>query len=125
LDTKNQKLGKNRNSSVLNLLQIQGTSNPPTNGRVQPAWPSLTTGIDYAGPVSLQLGSPRSKTVTKCYIAIFVCFVTKAIHIEVVTSLTTEAFIAALRRFIARIGKPRTISSDNGTNVHGAANQLH
>jgi hypothetical protein len=43
----------------------------------------------------------------------------------VVTSLTTEAFLAALRRFIARRGKPRTIYSDNGTNFQGAANQLH
>ena len=50
---------------------------------------------------------------------------TKAVHIEVVTSLTTEAFLAALRRFIARRGKPRTIYSDNGTNFQGAANELH
>ena len=59
------------------------------------------------------------------YIAIFVCFATKAIHIEVVTSLSTEAFLAALRRFIARRGRPRAIHSDNGTNFHGAANELH
>jgi hypothetical protein len=57
--------------------------------------------------------------------AIFVCFVTKAVHIEVVTSLTTDAFLAALRRFIARRGKPKTIYSDNGTNFQGAANQLY
>jgi hypothetical protein len=93
--------------------------------RVRHARPFLTTGIDYAGPVSLRLGPPRSKTVTKGYIAIFVCFVTKAVHIEVVTSLTTEAFIVALRRFIARSGKQKTITSDNGTNFQGAANQLH
>jgi transposase InsO family protein len=55
--------------------------------------------------------------------AFFFCFATRAIHIEVVTSLTTEAFLAALRRFIARRGKPRTIYSD-GT-FQGAANQLH
>jgi hypothetical protein len=71
------------------------------------------------------LGTTRSKPVTKGYIAIFVCFATKAVHIELVTSLTTEAFIAALRRFIARRGKPRTIYSDDGTNFQGAANQLH
>jgi hypothetical protein len=71
------------------------------------------------------LGTPRSKTIIKGYIAIFVCFVTKAIHIEVVTSLTIEAFLAALRRFIARWGKPKTIYSDNGTNFQGASNQLH
>jgi len=92
--------------------------------RVQPSRPFLTTGVDYAGPISLRLGPPRSKTITKGYIAIFVCFVTKAVHIEVVTSLTTEAFLAALRRFIARRGKPRTICSDNGTNFQGAANEL-
>ena len=96
---------------------------PPT--RVQPARPFLTTGVDYAGPISLRLGSPRSKVLTKGYIVIFVCFVIKAIHIEVVTSLTTEAFLAALRRFIARRGRPRTIYSDNGTNFRGASNQMH
>ena len=81
--------------------------------------------MDYAEPISLSLGPPRSKTITKDYIVIFVCFVTKAVHIEVVTSLSTEAFLAALRRFIARRGKPRTICSDNVTNFQGAANELH
>jgi hypothetical protein len=84
--------------------------------RVQPSRPFLTTGIDYAGPILLRLETTRSKTITKTYIAIFVCFVTKAVHIEVVTSLTTEAFLAALRCFIARRGKLKTIYSDNGTN---------
>jgi hypothetical protein len=93
--------------------------------RVQPSRPFLTSGFDYAGPIQLRLGTTCSKTITKGYIAIFVCFVTKTVHIEVVTSLTTEAFLAALRRFIARQGKPRTIYSDNGTNFQGAANQLH
>jgi hypothetical protein len=50
---------------------------------------------------------------------------TLGVHIETVTGLTTEAFIAALRWCIARRGKPRTIYSDNGTNFQGAANQLH
>jgi hypothetical protein len=101
--------------------QLMGELPPP---RVQPSRPFLTTGIDYAGPISLKLGTTRSKITTKGYIAIFVCFATKAIHIELVTSLTTEAFLAALRRFIARRGKPKTIYSDNGTNFQGAANQL-
>ena len=63
--------------------------------RIQPMRPFLTTGVDYAGPISLRLGPPHSKTITKGYIAIFVCFVTKAVHIEVVTSLSTEAFLAS------------------------------
>src|SRR5215510_14174456 len=93
--------------------------------RVQPARPFLTTGVDYARPVSIRLGSPRSKQISKGYIAIFVCFVTKATHIELVTSMSTEAFLAALRRFTARRGKPSIIYSDNGTTFQGAANQLH
>jgi hypothetical protein len=93
--------------------------------RVQPSRPFFTTGVDYAGPISLRLESTRRKTITKGYVAIFVCLGTKAVHIEVVTSLTTEAFFAALRRFIARRRKPRTVYSDNGTNFQVAANQLH
>jgi len=96
---------------------------PPS--RVRPSRPFLTTGVDYAGPILLRLGPTRSKTIVKGYIAIFVCLVTKAFHIEVVTSLTIEAFLAALRRFIARRGKPRTMYSDNDTNFQGASNELH
>ena len=102
--------------------QLMGELPPP---RVQYSRPFLTTGVDYDGLISLRLGTTRSKTITKGYIAIFVCFVTRAVHIEAVTSLTTEAFLAALRRFIARRGKPRTIYSDNCTNFQGASNELH
>ena len=56
----------------------------------------LSTGLQ-AGQISLSLGPTRSKSITKGYIAIFVCSVIKAVHIEVVTSLSTEAFQAALR----------------------------
>ena len=45
---------------------------------------------------------------------------TKAVHIEVVSDLTTEAFIGALKRFTARRGKPSNIYSDNATNFVGA-----
>jgi len=45
--------------------------------------------------------------------------VTQAVHIEVVTSLTNEAFLAVLRYFIARRGRLRVIYSNIGTNVHG------
>jgi len=56
------------------------------SARVQPSRPFLTTGIDYAGPISLRLGTIRIKTIIKDYIAIFVCFTTRAVHVEVVTS---------------------------------------
>ncbi|XP_043496357.1 uncharacterized protein LOC122520328 [Polistes fuscatus] len=49
---------------------------------------------------------------------------TKAVHLELVNDLTTEAFLAALRRFMARRGKCSDIYSDNATNFVGAANEL-
>ncbi|GFU02038.1 integrase catalytic domain-containing protein [Trichonephila clavipes] len=48
----------------------------------------------------------------------------KAIHLELVSDLTTEAFLAALKRFVARRGRPIEIHSDNGRNFVGANNEL-
>ena len=70
------------------------------------------------------MGTPLSKTKT-VYIAIFVCFSTEAVHIEVVKSLTPEAYLAALRNFLAHRGNPKTNYSDNGNNFQGAENELH
>ncbi|GBL82892.1 hypothetical protein AVEN_19938-1, partial [Araneus ventricosus] len=47
-----------------------------------------------------------------------------SVHLEIVNSCSTDAFIGALKRFIARRGKPSDIYSDNGTNFVGANNEL-
>ncbi|GFU51157.1 integrase catalytic domain-containing protein [Trichonephila clavipes] len=82
--------------------------------------PFFSCGIDYAGPVLIKCNKGRGTKSTKGYIALFVCLATKAVHIEAVGDLTTDSFIAALRRFCARRGAPRHIYSDNGTNFVGA-----
>lgn len=92
--------------------------------RVTPSSVFNISGVDYAGPFQVRHGSVRSKHIYKSYIAIFVCFATRAIHLEWVDDLTTESFIAALRIFIARRGCPQQIYSDNGRNFVGAAAQL-
>ena len=56
--------------------------------------------------------------------AVFVSLSVKAVHLEPVTELTTSAFIATLRRFIARRGIPSIMWSDNGTNFVGAAKEI-
>jgi len=61
---------------------------------------------------------------SKSYIALFVCFATRAIHLEVVSELSTSAFMAALRRFVGRRGIPHKICSDNATNFIGAKREL-
>lgn len=58
------------------------------------------------------------------WVCVFVCLIVKAKHLEVVTDLSTEVFIEALKRFIARRGKPKNIYSDNGTNFIGANNEI-
>ncbi|GFT36167.1 integrase catalytic domain-containing protein [Trichonephila clavipes] len=48
-----------------------------------------------------------------------------ALKKEAVTDLTTEAFIAALKRLCARRGRISTLMSDNATNFKGAAAELN
>ena len=60
----------------------------------------------------------------KRYGALFTCLVSRAVHIEVASSLESSSFIQALRRFIARRGPVREIRTDNGTNFVGARNEL-
>ena len=92
--------------------------------RITPSPPFSVTGIDYVGPFTLKRGHTRKPVLVKAYIALFVCFSTKAVHIEIVSDLTTEAFLAALKRFMARRGLPLEINSNNGTNFVGARNDL-
>nr|XP_012235935.1 PREDICTED: uncharacterized protein LOC105680081 [Linepithema humile] len=87
--------------------------------------PFTVTGIDYAGPFQMKESRRRGRVhVAKAYVAVFVCFSTRTVHLELVTALTTEAFLAALRRFVARKGICSQLYSDNATNFVGAAREL-
>lgn len=95
---------------------------PP--GRVTISRPFYHCGVDYAGPLMLRESRRRNARNIKAYVAIFVCFATKAVHIETVSDLTSDAFIGALKRFVSRRGKPAHIYSDNATTFVGAHRQL-
>lgn len=84
----------------------------------------MNSGVDYAGPLFLKTWKGRNARTYKAYIALFVCHSTSAIHIELVTDYTTEAFIAAYKRFTARRGICATLMSDCGTNLKGADTEL-
>ena len=84
----------------------------------------IVSGLDFAGPVTLKKGHTRKPVYIKAYIGVFICFATRSTHLEVVSDLTTDAFLACLRRFASRRGTPRTIYSDNGSNFKGARNRL-
>lgn len=85
--------------------------------------PFKHTGVDYAGPFSIHY-KLRGKRPTKVYLAVFVCFAVKAVHLEIVSDLTIEAFLGCLKRFVSRRGKPEQIYSDNATNFVGAKIEL-
>ena len=92
--------------------------------RVNPALCFLNTGMDYAGPISLKRGNPRKPTITKGYLALFICLATKAVHIEVVSDQKTNSLVAAIKRFIAHKGIPANMYTDNGPNFVGARHEL-
>ena len=85
------------------------------SARVLPTFANEKVSVDYAGPLILKVGSSRKPTYRKAYAAIFICLVTESCHIELVSDLSAEAFLAALRRFVSRRGKPTQIWSDNAT----------
>ena len=88
---------------------------PPA--RLQSGEPPFThTGSDCFGPFIVK----HKRSELKRYGCIFICMTTRAIHLEVLPDLTTNSFINALRRFIARRGPVTHLYTDKGSNFVGA-----
>lgn len=101
-----------------NSCQLMGSLPSARTEVVQKAF--TNTGTDLCGPIYLKIQKTRGSVTKKGYIVIFVCLSTKAVHIEVVTDQTSEAFIAAFKRLVGRRGNISNLYSDNGTNFIGA-----
>ncbi|XP_008484590.1 uncharacterized protein LOC103521259, partial [Diaphorina citri] len=104
-------------------------SNTPLMGdlpkfRVQEVKPFTNTGVDFAGPFSITLSKHRGVRTQKAYLCLFICLATKALHLELVSDLSKEAFVNALKRFLARRGPVSCMYSDNGTNFIATKNML-
>lgn len=108
--------------------------------RVTPALPFSRVGIDFAGPFTLRKTASTAiqlrtaakykstyrepHTTVKGWIVVFVCLVTRAVHLDVVRGLTVEHFLDALIRFTSRRGMCSEIWSDNGTTFVGTRNEI-
>lgn len=92
--------------------------------RIISAPPFYNTGVDYAGPFWLKNKDGRGSKLTKAYICLFICMSTKAVHLELASSLSKDAFLACFRRFTFRRGKPSQMFSDNGKNFVAADKDL-
>ena len=86
--------------------------------------PFVNVGVDYCGPFFIKERRHRNRTKMKTYVCLFVCLTTKAIHLELASDSSAEAFLACLKRFFLRRGKFNTESSDDETNFVGANKEL-
>ncbi|XP_078051448.1 uncharacterized protein LOC144477596 [Augochlora pura] len=94
---------------------MQAITAPLPVDRVKVASVFEVTGVDFAGPLIL-----RGKE--KAWICLYNCAIYRAVHLELVTSMSTHAFLGSLRRFIGRRGRPTIMYSDKGLNFVGADN---
>ncbi|XP_054260682.1 uncharacterized protein LOC128985314 [Macrosteles quadrilineatus] len=111
-------------------FKLKPTNQPPLMGdlpetRLRPVRPFYHTGMDYSGHFEVKVHTTRNSQKLKSYLCLFVCFTTKAVHLEVVTDLSVDSFIAALKRFVSRRGLCAHLYSDCGTNYVGASKQLN
>ena len=82
--------------------------------------PFKNTGVEYFGPFEITV----LRRPVKHWCCLLTCLVIKAVHIEVINGLDTDASLMTITRFMARRGKPHSIISDNGTNFVGAAREF-
>ncbi|XP_055307429.1 uncharacterized protein LOC129571636 [Sitodiplosis mosellana] len=86
--------------------------------------PFLHTGVDLCGPILLRTSKKPGSRIYKGYVVLFVCMTIKAVHLEPVIDLSSEAFSMSFQRFIARRGKCSDLYSDRCTNFIGARTML-
>ena len=82
--------------------------------------PFTSVGCDFFGPFYVKQGRKEEKR----YGVIFTCLASRAAHIEIAHSLSTDSFVNALRRFICRRGNVQEVLSDNGTNLKSGYKEI-
>ena len=79
-------------------------------------------GVDCVGPIGYRA---TQKSQGKACILLIACIHTRGIYVDVVTELDTEEFMARLKEFIARRGRPIVIYSDTARTIQAAAGRIH
>ena len=92
---------------------------PDFRVREQPAF--TYAGVDFAGPLYTR---DKVANKSKVWICLYTCCAIRAVHLELVPDMTTEAFIRSFKRFTARRGFPRKLISDNGKTFKSAAKSI-
>jgi hypothetical protein len=104
------------NCNVCKVFSTKPYTAPATSQlpefRTTPGRPFETTGVDFAGPLIYKV---TKKEEGKCYVIIFTCATSRAVHLELTKSQTAEEFQEKLNSFITRKTRPNRIISDNAT----------
>ena len=111
------------------FLHVAGKPRPQLVGRLpadrlRPGPVFDKKGVDYADPILVKSRYVHKPVITNAYVCVFISFTVKVVKLEHISDFALEAFIATLRRFIARRGKPSVVWSDHGTKFVGAAREL-
>ena len=89
--------------------------------RIVPGWhPFDHVGMDYFGPLLVK----RGRVIDKRFGCVITCLKSRAVHLEVAHSMTTDSLMLLLNRFVGRRGPPSSIYSDNGSNFCAADKEL-
>ncbi|XP_068704661.1 uncharacterized protein [Montipora foliosa] len=106
-------------------FQVAALPNPPTGKlpkeRTAGSVPFKFIGVDFAGPIK---HLSKTKKEMKAYIVLYACSLTRAVHLDLLPSQSTDEFLSSLKRFISRRGRPEKIFSDNGKTFVAAAKWL-
>jgi hypothetical protein len=90
--------------------------------RITKDHPFTYTGLDFSGP--LYVKQVNALAMEKVYMVIYTCAMSRAVHLDVVTDMTAEAFIRSFWRFTSRRGIPQEVKSDNEKTFKAASKQL-
>ncbi|KRY80352.1 hypothetical protein T4D_11965, partial [Trichinella pseudospiralis] len=118
LDAERRNRSEEGDTKLFCLPACNGETEPAENGGLaiqrsrsfRPHW------MDFAGPLLVRV---RRKATSKCYVCLFTCMASRA-----VPQMTSAKVMEALRRFIARQGRPEIIQSDNFRSFKAAASEL-
>ena len=95
---------------------------PLPSFRVQESQPFASTGVDFAGLLFVK--DTPSSTSRKVWICLYTCCTTRAVHLDLVPDMSTQAFIRSFKRFAARRGFPIRIVSDNAKTFKAASKTI-
>ena len=117
-----------RHCYICRRIEAQAYRAPPLPPlppfRVQEEPPFTYTGIDFNGPLYIKTTTTHPNASNKVWICLYTCCITRAIHLDLVSDLSSQSFLYSFKRFAAWLGLPRRIVSDNGKTFRSAAKTL-